>query len=59
MALVHVINLRSFGWTMDLSVSLPPLLAAVVVSILAAMLAGAYPARQAMRTPPATGLREE
>jgi putative ABC transport system permease protein len=59
MALVHVINLRSFGWTMDLTVSLPPLAAAVVVSILAALLAGAYPARQAMRTPPAIGLREE
>ena len=32
---------------------------AVALSILAALLAGAYPARLAMRTPPAQGLREE
>lgn len=58
-ALVRVINLRSFGWTMDLTVSLGPLLLAVVLAMLAALLAGAYPARLAMRTPPALGLREE
>jgi putative ABC transport system permease protein len=58
-ALVRVINLRSFGWTMDLTISLPPLLLAVALSMLAALLAGLYPARQAMRTPPAAGLREE
>jgi len=58
-ALVRVINLRSFGWTMDLSVSGAPLVAAVLLSILAALLAGIYPARQAMRTAPAIGLREE
>ncbi|MEY2696349.1 MAG: hypothetical protein RL333_487 [Pseudomonadota bacterium] len=58
-ALVRVINLRSFGWTMDLTVSVGPLLIAVLLAILAALLAGAYPARLAMRTPPALGLREE
>ena len=59
LALVRVINLRSFGWTMDLSIALLPLGVAVALSILAALLAGAYPARLAMRTPPAQGLREE
>lgn len=58
-ALVRVINLKSFGWTMDLSVSLPPLIVAVLLSLLAALLAGWYPARLAMRTQPAAALREE
>jgi len=58
-ALVRVINLRSFGWTMDLSLSLQPLMLAVLLSMLAALMAGLYPARLAMRTPPALGLREE
>jgi putative ABC transport system permease protein len=57
--LVRVINLKSFGWTMDLSVSLPPLVVAVLLSVLAALLAGWYPARLAMRTQPAAALREE
>jgi putative ABC transport system permease protein len=58
-ALVRVINLRSFGWTMDLTVSAGPLVLAVLLGTLAALLAGAYPARLAIRTPPALGLREE
>lgn len=58
-ALVRVINLRSFGWTMDLTVSPLPLAVAVLLSIVAALLAGSYPARLVMRTPPALGLREE
>jgi putative ABC transport system permease protein len=58
-ALVRVINLKSFGWTMDLSVSLSPLVVAVLLSLLAALLAGWYPARLAMRTQPAAALREE
>lgn len=58
-ALVRVINLRSFGWTMDLTVTVPPLLAAVALSVLAALLAGLYPARLAMRMRPALALREE
>jgi len=58
-ALVRVINLRSFGWTMDLTISPAPLAVAVLLSMLAALLAGVYPARLAMKTPPALGLREE
>ena len=58
-ALVRVINLRSFGWTMDLIVSLPPLFAAVALAVIAALLAGLYPAYQAMRVEPAVALREE
>lgn len=59
LALVRVINLRSFGWTMDLMVSLPPLFAAVGLAVLAAVLAGLYPAYQVMRVQPSASLREE
>ncbi len=58
-ALVRVINLRSFGWTMDLMVSLPPLVAAVTLAVVAALLAGLYPAHQVMRVEPSASLREE
>ncbi len=58
-ALVRVINLRSFGWTMDLMVSLPPLFAAVILAVVAALLAGLYPAYQVMRVEPSAALREE
>jgi len=59
LALVRVINLRSFGWTMDLIVPPAQLITAAVLALLAALLAGLYPARQAMVTPPAASLREE
>lgn len=57
--LVRVINLRSFGWTMALTIEGPPLLAAVVLAVVAALLAGLYPAYLAMRAQPAVALREE
>jgi putative ABC transport system permease protein len=58
-ALVRVINLRSFGWTVALSVD-PGLLAeAAGVALVAALLAGIYPALRMARTPPALALREE
>ena len=59
LALVRVIHLRSFGWTMDLSVSPSSLVYAVVLSLLAALLAGMYPAWQIMKVQPAAALREE
>jgi putative ABC transport system permease protein len=58
-ALVRVINLRSFGWTMDLIVSLPPLFAAMALAVVAAVLAGLYPAYHVMRVEPSAALREE
>lgn len=59
LALVRVINLRSFGWTMDLIVSPKDLGVAVIFALLAALLAGLYPAWLAARSIPASGLREE
>jgi putative ABC transport system permease protein len=42
--LVHVINRRSFGWSMDFVVSIDAMLAGVGMAIAAAALAGIYPA---------------
>jgi putative ABC transport system permease protein len=42
--LVHVINRRSFGWSMDFVVSAEAVIAGVGMAIAAALLAGIYPA---------------
>lgn len=59
LVLVYVINRRSFGWTLDLT--LDPLLfaQALLVACVAALLAGIYPALKMSRTSPALALREE
>jgi putative ABC transport system permease protein len=57
--LVHVINRRAFGWTMDLSVTAGPLLAGLALAVGAALLAGAYPSWRASRIVLGTALREE
>jgi putative ABC transport system permease protein len=57
--LVYVINRRSFGWTLDLMVD-PLLFAqALLVALIAALLAGIYPALRISRINPAVALREE
>ncbi len=57
--LIDVINRRSFGWTMEHH--LPPgvLLEALALAVVAAVLAGIYPAWRAARAAPAAALREE
>ncbi len=57
--LIQVINRRSFGWTMDLVITPGPLLGAVALALLAALLAGLYPAWQAAQTQPGQSLRDE
>lgn len=57
--LVHVINRRSFGWSMDLIISPGPLLAGLSLAIGAAVLAGIYPAYRMRHAALAGGLREE
>ncbi len=59
MALVKVVNLRSFGWTMDLALPLGAYLEALALAVAAALLAGLYPAWRAGRIPPALALRED
>jgi len=59
LVLVYVINLRSFGWTMQFSVAPAYLLQAVLLSVVAALLAGVYPSIAMARTSPADALKEE
>ncbi|MHB1134012.1 MAG: ABC transporter permease [Chloroflexota bacterium] len=56
--LIHVINRRSFGWTLQMEVAPAVLLQAVLLALLAALLAGVYPAWRLSRTSPAVALRE-
>ena len=57
--LVFVINRRSFGWTLELELVPGLLVQAVLLAVLAALLAGIYPAFRMSRTSPALALREE
>ena len=58
-ALIHVINRRAFGWSMEMVLSGQSLAAALMLSLGAALLAGVYPAWRLSRVSPAQALREE
>jgi putative ABC transport system permease protein len=57
--LVYIINRRSFGWTLQMQVDPAPFLTALAVALIAALLAGIYPARKMGRMITATALRYE
>lgn len=57
--LVFVINKRSFGWTLLFRLDGGLFGQALLVAVVAALLAGLYPAWRMSRTPPALALREE
>jgi putative ABC transport system permease protein len=57
--LVHVINRRSFGWSMELVVTGEAVVSGLVLALAAALLAGLYPAWRASRVELAAGLRED
>ncbi len=57
--MVRVINLRSFGWTIELRTEPGPFLAALALAVGAALVAGVYPAWKMSCTSPAAALREE
>lgn len=59
LVLILVINRRSFGWSMQISIEPMILLQALLLAIFAALLAGLYPAWRMSRTLPALALREE
>lgn len=59
LVLIYVVNLRSFGWTMQLSIDPAYLLQALLLSVSAALLAGIYPSLRIARTSPALALKEE
>jgi putative ABC transport system permease protein len=57
--LVYVINLRSFGWTLEFMVSPSLLIQALGLAVGAALLAGIYPSWKMARANPADALRSE
>ncbi len=57
--LVYVINLRSFGWTLEFLVSPSLLFQAFGLAVLAALLAGIYPSIKMAQANPAHALRSE
>ncbi|HEX6290456.1 MAG TPA: FtsX-like permease family protein [Herpetosiphonaceae bacterium] len=59
LVLVYVINRRSFGWTLQITLTPGVFVQALVLALVAALLAGIYPAYRMSRTPPALALREE
>ena len=59
LVLIKVINERSFGWTIQFEFMPNFFLQAIVLAIVAAVLAGIYPAFKMARTSPALALREE
>lgn len=57
--MIHVINKRSFGWTLEMVVPSSVLMQAFAVAMAAALLAGLYPAARIARTPPVVVMRED
>ena len=55
--MVEIINRRSFGWTLDWTISPAILLEALALALAAAVLAGLFPARRMAATSPTRALR--
>lgn len=56
--LIEVVNWRSFGWTIQIQLSPLPLLGVAALAVVAAVLAGLYPAWRAAHSEPAEALRD-
>lgn len=59
LVLIYVVNVRSFGWTMQFTLLPNEFAEAFLVAIVAALLAGIYPAFKLSRLKPAAALRSE
>jgi putative ABC transport system permease protein len=59
LVLIYVINLRSFGWTIQMTLDPWVFVQAVVISVSAALLAALYPLRRLLALPVAAALRQE
>ena len=57
--LIYVINVRSFGWTLQMQLQPAYFLQAFAVAVIAAILAGIYPAWRLGNTVIATAVRQE
>ncbi|HMB73164.1 MAG TPA: FtsX-like permease family protein, partial [Gammaproteobacteria bacterium] len=56
--LIYVINVRSFGWTMEFQLQAPPIIAGLALALAAALLSGVLPAALSHRLSVAAALRE-
>jgi putative ABC transport system permease protein len=59
LVLIRIINRRSFGWTLQTTIVVAPFVQAVIISLLASLLAGIYPALMMGRLEPVDSLRYE
>jgi putative ABC transport system permease protein len=59
LVLIYIINLRSFGWTLEMRLQPMEFVQAFLVALVAALLAGLYPAWRMGQTQPADALRSE
>jgi putative ABC transport system permease protein len=57
--LIYIINKRSFGWSLQFSFRPEMQVEAIVLALVAAVIAGLYPAYKMSKTSPALALREE
>jgi putative ABC transport system permease protein len=57
--LIYIINRRSFGWTLQLQLDPAPFVQALVVAVVAALLAGVYPAYRMSKLAAAEAIRFE
>jgi putative ABC transport system permease protein len=57
--LVYIINLRSFGWTLQMQVEAGPFIQALVVAVGASLIAGIYPAYRILQRKTAEVIRFE
>jgi putative ABC transport system permease protein len=57
--LVYIINRRSFGWTLQMELSWQPFAQALLIAVLAALLAGLYPAYRMGKMITSEALRSE
>jgi putative ABC transport system permease protein len=57
--LIYIINRRSFGWTLQLQLEPAPFVQALLVAVIAALLAGIYPAYRMTRMVTAEAMRFE
>jgi putative ABC transport system permease protein len=55
--LIYIINKRSFGWTLQMQLEASPFIQAFIIAVLAALLAGLYPAWRVMRRNTAEAMR--
>ena len=57
--LIYIINRRSFGWTLQMQLAPEPFIQALIVAVVAALLAGIYPAYRMTRMAAADAMRFE